>query len=533
MQNQKMKHVMQGAFILTAASLIAKVLSAVYRIPLQNLVGNTGFYVYQQIYPIYGIGITFALSGFPVFVSKLVAEQPTDARKAAVAQRSFMILSLVSLGLLILLIGGAPLIAKAMGDTGLTPIIRCVALMFVFMPFLAVGRGYYQGIFQMIPTARSQVMEQVVRVTVIIMVAYTAAHQHWNVYRMGTWAMSGAVIAAIVSTLYFVQLFRTKIFNQSFKSSIEEQDRFKNLGKRFLVEGGTICLFAAIIILLQLVDSFTVKNGLVDKGMADISAKSLKGVYDRAQPLVQLGLVMATSFATTLLPSLTKAVQKQNQYEFKRNAQSMLHICLAISVAASVGMISLLPQINQVLFGNQQGTFAIRIYLLAVIFAALIATYNSVLQSVNVFRPAIFAFLLGLIVKLSLNQLAVKYYGIEGASWITVLSLAVIFMIMQRGVSSTLRSSLQLDMRFLGKLLLISLIMAVGVRVVQNGLSVGFAIHSRVGLGISLTVSILVGILVFASGALGLRLFTIREWLTIPYGKKILKKLEQTFSKHT
>lgn len=70
-----MRRVMQGAFVLTIASFIAKVLSALYRIPLQNLVGDEGFYVYQQVYPIYGIAMTLALSGLPQFISKYVAER--------------------------------------------------------------------------------------------------------------------------------------------------------------------------------------------------------------------------------------------------------------------------------------------------------------------------------------------------------------------------------------------------------------------------------------------------------------------------
>ena len=77
MGNKQMKQMMKGAVVLSVASLIAKVLSAVYRVPFQNMVGNTGFYVYQQVYPIYGIGMTFALSGFPIFLSKLIAETNT------------------------------------------------------------------------------------------------------------------------------------------------------------------------------------------------------------------------------------------------------------------------------------------------------------------------------------------------------------------------------------------------------------------------------------------------------------------------
>ncbi len=81
MKNEQVKKTMKGALILSIASLIAKILSAVYRIPFENIVGNTGFYVYQQVYPIYGIGVAFALTGFPVYISKLVAEQRDEATK--------------------------------------------------------------------------------------------------------------------------------------------------------------------------------------------------------------------------------------------------------------------------------------------------------------------------------------------------------------------------------------------------------------------------------------------------------------------
>ncbi|MHA8262523.1 oligosaccharide flippase family protein [Lactobacillaceae bacterium Melli_B3] len=95
--NGQLKTVMSGAAILTISSLIAKVLSAVYRIPLQNLVGNVGFYIYQQVYPIYGLGMTFALSGLPVLISKLVAEQSDLERRIGLAKRIMLILSIVAL----------------------------------------------------------------------------------------------------------------------------------------------------------------------------------------------------------------------------------------------------------------------------------------------------------------------------------------------------------------------------------------------------------------------------------------------------
>ena len=100
MDNQQMKRTMNGAVLLSVAALIAKILSAVYRVPFQNIVGNTGFYVYQQVYPIYGIGMTIALSGLPVFLSKLIAEQKNVSQQMGLIKRIFIILTIFSLSLI-------------------------------------------------------------------------------------------------------------------------------------------------------------------------------------------------------------------------------------------------------------------------------------------------------------------------------------------------------------------------------------------------------------------------------------------------
>ena len=96
MKNKQLKSMMNGAVLLSVASLVAKILSAVYRVPFQNMVGNTGFYVYQQVYPIYGIGMTFALSGFPVFFSKAIAEAADPLDHQRLMKQRLLILSTFS-----------------------------------------------------------------------------------------------------------------------------------------------------------------------------------------------------------------------------------------------------------------------------------------------------------------------------------------------------------------------------------------------------------------------------------------------------
>ena len=69
------RDIFRGALILSAAAIIVKILSAAYRIPYQNVAGDIGFYIYQQVYPFYGVALTLSTLGFPVVISKLIAER--------------------------------------------------------------------------------------------------------------------------------------------------------------------------------------------------------------------------------------------------------------------------------------------------------------------------------------------------------------------------------------------------------------------------------------------------------------------------
>src|SRR5699024_9289128 len=151
-----------------------------------------------------------------------------------------------------------------------------VSWMFLLMPFLSVGRGFYQGIFNMTPTAVSQVYEQLIRVIVIIGVAWyavidqwclTAYHatlirviviigvawyavrHHWSIYKMGAWAMFGSTLGGLVALLCFVGIFIRLFSRKSHKHSIN----YRDLVKRLMTEGIMICLFTALMVLLQLI----------------------------------------------------------------------------------------------------------------------------------------------------------------------------------------------------------------------------------------------------------------------------------------
>lgn len=349
MKNEQIQKTMRGAVILSCAGLAAKILSAFYRIPFQNIVGNTGFYVYQQVYPIYGIGMTFALSGFPVYISKLIAEQENELHRLQLSRQIFLVLACFGIFVFAFLQFFSKQIALLMGDSELFWLIKSISWMFLFMPMLAVPRGYYQGTFNMIPPALSQVAEQFVRVLVIIVCAAMFAKYDWNLYSMGANAMLGSTFGAFfamicMSSFYFKKFFKAR------QSDFHED--YSVLFKKIFTEGLVLCLFAAMMVLLQLVDSFTVMNGLRLSGMSLSKAQNLKGAYDRAQPLVQLGMALATGFSASLLPALSSELAEKKVAEFKETTKIILRISTVIALAATVGMISIMPELNTLLFGD-------------------------------------------------------------------------------------------------------------------------------------------------------------------------------------
>ena len=196
------------------------------------------------------------------------------------------------------------------------------------------------------PTAISQVVEQVVRVAVILFVASLFGSAISDYYTMGTWAMSSATIAAVFAILvmlyYAYQETKDPLDALTISPVEMEVPTFGHLFKRFAFEGGTICLLSSILVLFQLVDSFSVYNVLKDQGMLPEVAKDLKGIYDRGQPLVQLGMVVGVGFSSSYMPMLSRAFKKGHDLEFKRLSASLLRMTMTFSLVATMGMIAIL-----------------------------------------------------------------------------------------------------------------------------------------------------------------------------------------------
>ncbi|WP_146624192.1 putative polysaccharide biosynthesis protein [Enterococcus florum] len=512
---------MQGAFVLTAASFIAKLLSAVYRVPYQNLAGDEGFYVYQQIYPIYGLAMTLALSGLPQFISKYVAEKSGPKKQQQALQALFPLVTGLGIVLSLFLFSTSNQLAFLMGDQQLAPLIRVVSFAFLIMPFLSLIRGEFQGRLLMMPTAVSQVVEQLIRVTVILLAAGAFQQFGWSVYQTGTAAMAGALFggaAALLVLLYY----QRKILGSKTPWLGEKMRPERQLIRRLLLEGGLMTVYSGYLILFQLIDSFTIKKALVDFGLSEHGARLAKGVYDRGQPLVQLGLVVALALSSSFLPMLTRYLSKQEMLRFQQACRVFLRLTCGIAAAASVGLAWLLPYVNYALFTDADGNFTLILFVFAIFLMAMIQTYQSIAQSQNRFRGSLRAAGWGFLVKALTTGLLTHFFGTAGASAATLLGLTVALLVLHRqsvGLTGYLQQR-SFGYKLLGCLLGMSAVLLLYHCCMY--LFFGTIAHRGQAL-ILAVIGVGIGGGTFLFLAVRLKLLTVREWLMLPLGNKLLR----------
>lgn len=523
MKQKNTKKLMKGAIILSLATLLAKILSALYKIPLQNWTGDTGFYVYQQVYPLYGITATLALNGLPLFVSSCIAEVDSERGQAAVFKRLFYILLLpFSLLGLLLYMYSQPL-ANLMGDPQLSPLIQSIALIYPLTAVTGSIRGFFQGQMNMMPTAASQVVEQLVRVSFILLIAFQFTQSNQSIYQMGQHAYLGTFLAAIVSSLILLLygLFYRKEQGPVRTKNLRGQlPSHKNLYQRFLYEGLLLSAFSSLFILLQLIDSFTVLNQLEEAGLTLSQSMIQKGIYDRAQPIAQLGLVVSSGLTATMLPSLSQPRLQKRSDRFKLEARSIIRLVLVFSGAASVGLIAIMPELNRFLFASEDQNDVLAIYMLAVFLMSILLAFQNILhiqkKQKNIFVGLSFVVL----TKLILNKLLIPLFQTMGASIATVLSLAAVVIYFTYHLKDVLSRTNRLP--FLKGYLLSLLVLGLFVRVLLDILQ-NFWGEGRGVTLLAILLAVAGGAIIFLRMLQAEKVLSIREWAMLPMSERLLR----------
>ncbi|WP_019914479.1 putative polysaccharide biosynthesis protein [Paenibacillus sp. HW567] len=546
--NPQGSKLLQGAFILSAAAILSKLIGTLQKIPLQNLGGDAVFGIYNTVYPLYTMLVTVAMLGLPAAVSKFVAE--ASAGKAEYEGRRVLLLSAVLTAVSGVVLGiavyaGAPVIAVWVGNSHVTPALRSSAWGLAVVPLMAALRGYFQGLHNMVPTAVSQVVEQSVRVAVMIALLLYLTSIGTDAAGIAAGALLGSAgggAAGLLIMLLYLRRHRRSGAQPELAASAETAGppawsgaaagrRASAIGARQLLAYGLPVMLGALAVpLVGLVDVFTVPR-LLSTGGSEAAAMAQFGIYNRGLPLVQIVTMLATSLSVVFIPALAEAKYRGDLALIQTRCSLSLRWFWLLGLAASVGLAVLVEPVNVALYGDASGSTAMTWLAFTAAGSTVSIISAALLQGLGAVRAPALHLLAAALLKAALNLLLVPQQGITGAAIASVaahgLAAALNVLLLHRQGHLRLRLA---DALVRPALLLAGLGLAAAA--VSSGIG---GVAAAAGLGGSRTAAlaqsllgVLAGCAVFAIGAIALRLLSESELRQLPgFGPRLADKLKK------
>lgn len=393
---------------MSLGGLLAKILGALYRIPLTNIIGSYGMGLYQLVFPPYILFLTVAQAGIPTALSKLIAEnnqlnRPEEGRK--VFRFAFVLLAVLGVACSVLMASLSGVIAKAQGNAETARSFLIVAPALLFVPVTNALKAYFQGNMNMVPSGVTTVIEQVVKLVVGLICAVKFMP---NVEK----AVMGAVFAITVSEfgslviMSCVYFFHKRKKTQPLPVKICKED-FKGISQSVFALAIPVALGGFAMQMSQVIDSVMVVNLLTVP-----NATGMYGLWTGpVNSMLGLPIALSSGVAVSALPSITKTYYSGDEEKLHQSFNSAMKLTLVIALPCAFGMIALSKPILSLLYGSLP---AEEIYIssillslsgLSIVFLAVVQTSVSVCQAVGKPYATVVIVSLSIVVKAVVNLL--------------------------------------------------------------------------------------------------------------------------------
>lgn len=439
---QKQKSLVGGVSILGAAGLICKVVGVIYRIPLAACIGGEGLGLYSKVFQSYNLLLTVSSAGIPVAISRMVSHYVTlDDQRTAKQIFRVALWALATLGLLASLVMvllsdqlaasvGAPEIN--VGYVAIAPSLLLVCVMSAF-------RGYLQGHRQMLPTAVSQLIEQVGKLAVSLPLAVAGMNAYGPA--MGAAGMLlGTSVGEGVALAYMALAYRGRRAEYAALPQCENGESMTNgfVGKRLAVIAIPITLGACIVPLAGWIDGFMVTRLMEADGMSHAEALTRYGLYSSiVLSLINVPTALAMAMSTNLVPHISAGCARKDRAYVARESQTGLRIASVVGFPCAVGMSLLARPIIYLLFMGKRYTPVqldlageiLQLSALTIILFTQVQATSGILQGCGKQRIPMYTLAAGVACKIALNYLLIgtPEINIHGAP---IASLACYFVSM-------------------------------------------------------------------------------------------------------
>ena len=525
------KSFFKGAVILGIAGIIVKVFGAFFRIPLANIIGDTGMGYYQTAYPVYVLLLTLSTAGIPTAIAWLVSERTTEGNhKEAyrIFTVSFRLLLAMGIVTSLLLFLGAPYIVQYMkGEPEAIYSMRSIAPALLFVPIMAAFRGYFQGQQDMTPTASSQVIEQAFRVVFGLSMAVILLPAGLKFAAAG--ASAGAAAGGFFGLIgiFAIYMRRRSVIRENCRNSPDgESEAAKSILWKIVVIAVPVTIGAAIMPIMTNIDLAIVVRRLVQSGYSSAEANSLYGQLSGfATPLINLPQVLTQAIAMSLVPAVASAFSAKDQEFLRSNTAFGIRTAMIIGMPCSVGLMVLSKPIMLLLYPAQQASAvnaAESLFILAfgAIFLSLVQTLTGILQGVKRQLIPVINLAIGAGIKVIITYVltGIPSVNVKGAAAGTAAAYITAALLNYRAVRKYTGSRPNFSLTF-GRPMLSAAIMGAIVWAIYSGLSL------LTGNTVATMVSVFCGVVVYGFCILRFKGITPDEIKMLPKGAKIVAML--------
>lgn len=441
----------EGTIIATLAIVLVKVLGMLYVIPFYATVGVKGAALYAYAYNIYGLFLEISTAGIPIAVSKIINEYNTLNRQEAkvrafqVGRKLLVFIAVIAFMIMFLF---APQIAQliigdmAGGNTieDIAFVIRCVSFAILVFPFLSVSRGFFQGHNIIYVSSFSQVIEQVLRVAVIIGGSYIAL----KIFKLSLThvvgvAVFGAFIGGFGAFLYVHRKMIKHKSELSLDTNFKEKDEVTNkeIVKKILSYAIPVVIVSIAFTIYNNVDMVLILRTMDFLGMEASDVEFIAtGISTWAAKISIIVTSIGLGLSSSLIPNMVEAFTLKKYGELNQKFNKAMEIIILVSIPMCVGISLLSGAIWSVFYGyNNLGTSVLAMCIFAPLFTNLFTVSNYTLQSMNKFKVVYVSAIVGILINtildvplmLLFNKLGLPPYF--GATVATMIGLSIALVI--------------------------------------------------------------------------------------------------------
>lgn len=538
MSKQKNNFLVQGS-ILAMAGILVRVIGIIYRVPLNSILGDDGISYYSTAYDIYSLFLLISSMSMPIAVSKIVSARVAKGQLKN-AYRAF--LGAVVFGLIIgaavfaIVFFGADAFAKLWKFPSAALAIKTLAPTLFIMSFLGVLRGFFQGLGTMMPTAVSQILEQIVNAIVSISAALILFDMGEKVGQAEAYSAAGGTLGTLAGAfaallfMFFVFMVYRPVYKKNMTLyDVGRKEEYGKLTKVLVLTIAPVLLSTTVYNLGSLIDSGIFGNVMSSYfKMEESSYSSLMGIYSgKFKLLTTAPIAIASALSSAVIPSLVNSYTEKNRKQLKSKVDSTIKLTMLVAVPCGMGLSVLGLPIVKMLFRNVDNVQVCEKIMLfsffTVVFYSFSTITNAVLQGIDRMKVPVVNATVSLILHVPfllvlLMGFKLKIYGVVIADFVFALIVCILNIM---SLKKYMRYRIDVLNVFI-KPLMAAIVMGAATLMTYKGFMMMTGRNT-----VSALVAIIVAVVIYGVLLLVLKAVTSEELLMLPKGRKIEQLLKR------